>query len=117
MTDDLMDVDSILIVFNLPEWTSDEKFDREISLFYDEGHVWAGQIKGYKNENAISEGIFEIETPGLDIQIEEISVNPMGQYVIVRFGNKIDGFKDQIKLFQKYLKDFLDGIKSEAGIE
>jgi hypothetical protein len=109
----MIDIDSIQVVFGLPEWTSDERFDKETVIRYSGGHAWAGQPKGYQNENTISNGLFEIEVPDCKAEVTETCLDPMGQSVTVAFSCNLGDFPTQVGLFQRQLRQFLRKIRSQ----
>ncbi len=107
----MTNIESIQVVFNLPEWTSAEQFDEEIILRYPGGHAWAGQVQGYRNDNVISRGLFDIKSPGTDAHVKETCLDPMGQSVTVEFYCGLGELPIQIKFFQKQFRLFLEQIR------
>jgi hypothetical protein len=97
----LAEIQLIEVTFSLPEWTADKRFDEEIPVFYDSGHAWKGQIKNYKNENAISDGLFEIKG------VKEVCLDPMSQWVTVEFGCDLGDIHVRVGMFLESLRKFL----------
>lgn len=106
-------IESIQVVFSLPEWATDERFDKEVVLRYSCGHAWAGQVMGYRNDNIISCGLLEMKFPASDTEVSEVSLDPMNPTVMVIFGCDLDDLPVQTKAFQRRLELFLSNIKKE----
>ena len=106
---------SIQVVFELPEWTSDEQFDKEIVERYSGGHAYAGQFEKYMNENIISLGLADIrlDNPEANVlarwsEVVEICLIGYSPSVTVVFYCGIDDLHIQVKLFQSKLRKFLN---------
>jgi hypothetical protein len=105
-------VEAINIVFGIPEWTCDEKFDSEITERYPMGHAWEGQVKGYRNENSISEGLFNLTIPRTEIaSVEETCLHSWCPSVTVSFDCDLDKLPGYVKMFQEQLRRFLIRMK------
>jgi len=94
------EIQLIEITFELPEWTDDERFEEETPIFYGLGHAYEGQLQGYKNENALLNGLFEIEG------VKEACLN-VDKWVTVEFGCDIAKLPQQVAAFQEKLRKFL----------
>jgi len=94
------EIQLIELTFTLPEWAGDARFEKEVKTYYDSGHVWAGQVKGYRDENPMLDGLFALEG------VKEVCLN-MQNWVTVEFGYDLAKLPQLVAVFQESLRKFL----------
>ncbi|UCG02559.1 MAG: hypothetical protein JSW11_00920 [Candidatus Heimdallarchaeota archaeon] len=104
-------IQSIQIIFELPDWTTEDKFDQEIPIYYEKGHIREGQIKTYEFKNYMSKQLFSISTN--NIKIVETCLIPGYASVTVQFCCSVNDLKKQIHLFQHKSQKLLINLYKE----
>ena len=104
---------SVSVVFDLPDWTLDERFDNWITKTHGLGHIWEGSYKGCENRNILSEGLFDLKIPGIQCKVTTVCLN-MQTWTEVCFSCGTGDLLKQIKLFQTELGKFLNQIQKEC---
>ncbi|KKN99033.1 hypothetical protein LCGC14_0142780 [marine sediment metagenome] len=107
-------IECVQVIFGLPDWTSDRQFDEEVTERYDGGHAYAGQVKGYRNTNVLSEGLFDLNIPPDIASVEEVYLD-MCSSITVSFECDLGELKMYVEQFQNRLEKFLEQKKEGAS--
>lgn len=94
------EIQLIEVIFELPEWAGDERFENEVPICYESGHAYEGQVKGYRNENALVDSLFKIKG------VKEVCLN-MQKWVTVEFGYDLVSLQQKVAVFQESLSKLL----------
>lgn len=76
----MIKIQSIQVVIELPKWTANLEFDKEISVNYPKGHQWEGTYSHHKTENELCEALFQNVTG-----ITATDLNPMSPTITLEF--------------------------------
>jgi len=96
----LTEIQLIEVTFSLPEWVGDERFAKEVPIRYESGHAYAGQVKGYRDDNALLDGLHEIKG------VKETCLN-MQNWVTVEFDCDLSELEQEVAVFKESLREFL----------
>lgn len=96
----LAEIQLIELTFSLPEWVGDERFAKEVPILYESGHAYEGQVKSYRDDNAMLDGLHEIKG------VTETCLN-MQNWVIVEFDCDLLSLPREVAVFQESLRKFL----------
>lgn len=75
----LIEIDCVIVRFNLPEWVTDERHERRRPVYYSERHIWAGQWSHDETWNQISHNILNLK------HADETYFHPWGPWVQFKF--------------------------------
>jgi len=94
------EIQLIEVTFSLPDWMGDERFSEEVPVLYESGHAYEGQVKGYRDANALLDGLHKIKG------VTETCLN-MQNWVTVEFDCDLAELPQQVAVFQESLREFL----------
>lgn len=105
----LPEICSIIVVFDLPKWVTDERYEYEKRFYYGPYHAWAGSYDRTEiGFNVVQDAIFELE-------IEATNWYPEAATVEVRFNCGLPALGCEIEEFQRDLAAVLELAKKLRG--
>lgn len=106
----LPEILNIKVVFDLPDWVSDERYEYNKIHYYGQYHAWAGSYDRTESGfNVVQDEIHKLE------RVTETCFWPGSCWLVAEFGGNLTLLTAEVAEFQRDLAELLKKVKKMRG--